>query len=183
MMKYVTGKRKHSGYQDLYRDGRVIARGGRDCASRYAAIAPALEARLGRGFTVCDVGGRDGYFPARLLHEGYASAATIVDSYAGDFEGITHLRQKYRPGDQIGTFNAILCLSVLHHVKDWRAVYEGLREHCRWLVVELPAPTERVRWASELNAHIPAEGELLGHAPNLGGKVQRPTYIVRGRLL
>lgn len=129
-------------YQDQWRDGRLVQRGRRECAARYAAIRAVLERELGRGFRVADVGGWDGYFPRRLA-EDLGAAAVNVDSRPAS-PGVSHQRLHVTADNvgEIGEHDAILLLSVLHHMPDWEAVYESLKAQATLLIVEVCHPDE-----------------------------------------
>ncbi len=128
-------------YQDIWRNGRLVAKGRRECEKRYQAIRTVLEGELGRGFSVADVGGWDGYFAVRLA-EDLGAKATNIDSR--DIKLPCHRRMKVTADNigQIGFNDAILTLSVLHHMPDWQEVYEGLKRQCLLLVVEVCHPDE-----------------------------------------
>jgi len=94
---------------------------------------------------VADIGGWDGYFVRRLT-EDFKGYGTLVEKRTADLSGtsITHLRVTVDADtvSKIGYHDAILILSVFHHMDDWQAVYEGLKAQCRELVVELAVPEE-----------------------------------------
>lgn len=173
-------------YQDLWRDGTLVARGRRDCAARYQLIRPALEGRLGRGFTVADVGGWDGYFGIRLA-EDLDAQATNVDRRSRNLP-IRHrvLDVTADTVHKIGAHDAILALSILHHMDDWQAVYEALRAQSRLLIVEAAHPDEagtaKVDGADRNTGpsygQVTADGHLLGATPGPNG-VDRPLMLVR----
>ncbi|MFW6031144.1 MAG: class I SAM-dependent methyltransferase [Myxococcota bacterium] len=176
-------KRDKRPYQDIWRDGRLIERGRRDCSTRYLAIRDALEEHVGYGFTVADIGGRDGYFLVRL-YEDLAARGTLIDPRPADLPGhIRHVKAKYKPKQDIGTYDVILLLSVLHHVGDWKAFYESLRARCRWLIVETANPEEtfkRERPLEEIDRRLSMDAEgYLCFSRSLKGPY-RPTYLVRG---
>lgn len=174
-------------YQDRWRDGRLVEKGRRDCGERYALIRPALEERLGRGFSIADVGGWDGYFATRLSEDCDAEAVNI-DRHDHDVQ-VPHrvLNVDHETVGQVGRHDAILALSVLHHMDDWQQVYEQLKRQCRLLVVELAHPDEaekaKVPGAARNTGpsfeHVMADdGLLLGWTvgPN---RVSRPLLLVR----
>lgn len=173
-------------YQDIWRAGTLLTRGKRDCAERYDIIRPALEKRLGKGFTVADVGGWDGYFGIRLTEDCNATALNI-DQRNRDLP-IEHRQLKVTADtvSQVGFHDVILVLSVLHHMDDWRDVYQALRDQSRLLVVELAHPDEattaKVDGAARNTApsyeQVMADGQVLGSTKGPNG-VDRPIVLVR----
>lgn len=173
-------------YQDVWRDGKVVTRGRRDCAARYQIIRPALHDRLGAGFTVADVGGWDGYFGIRLAEDCQATAVNI-DQRTRKLP-IEHRTMTVTADTvaQVGRHDAILALSILHHMDDWQQVYTALRTQSRLLIVELAHPDEastaKVDGADRNTApsyrQIIADGVKLGatRGPN---RVDRPIVLVR----
>lgn len=176
-------------YQDIWRDGKLIQEGRRECIQRYEAIRAILETELGRGFTVADVGGWDGYFSVRLAEDLEAEAVNI-DSR--DIALPIHKRLKVTAAtvEDVGRHDAILLLSVLHHLPDWEIVYEALKGQSLLLVVEVAHPDEtkydtlvmretRHRVVPQYEV-VSAEGELIAEAPALSQPhIKRPIYLVR----
>lgn len=178
-------------YQDIWRDGKLVRRGRRDCAGRYEAIRDALGRELGHGFTVADVGGWDGYFPVRLAEDLDATAENI-DPRHSNLRCHRQLRVTAETVGKVGYHDAILCLSVLHHMPDWREVYEGLKAQCRVLIVEVCHPDEAAgdspvmqltgeRIAPVFEAVSADAEDILCETPCLDDPaILRPTYLVRG---
>lgn len=178
-------------YQDIWRDGKLVRRGRRDCAGRYESIRETLERELGTGFTVADVGGWDGYFPVRLS-EDLGAAAENIDSRRSNLRCHRQLRVTADTVDKVGYHDAILCLSVLHHMPDWREVYEGLKAQCRVLIIEVchtdeaagDSPVMKLtgeRIAPVFEAVSADAEDILCETPCLDDpSILRPTYLVRG---
>ena len=176
---------------DLWRDGKLVRRGRRDCAGRYEAIRDALEREIGTGFTVADVGGWDGYFPVRLAEDLDATAENI-DPRRINLRCHRQLKVTAETVDQVGFHDAILCLSVLHHMPDWLEVYEGLKAQCRILIVEVCHPDEAAgdspvmqltgeRIAPVFEAVSADAEDILCETPCLDDKrILRPTYLIHG---
>ena len=179
-------------YQDVWRNGHLVQAGRRECSERYGAIARVLSGAFGRGFTVADVGGWDGYFAVRLAEE-LDAKATNIDSRRIDLP--CHRRMKVTADNvlTIGEQDAILCLSVLHHMEDWRAVYAGLKAQAKVLLVEVCHPDEAKGQLSpvmKLTAHRIAEQyavvsgdatQTIVETPCLDRpSVRRPTFLIHG---
>lgn len=179
-------------YQDIWRNGRVVRPGRRDCAGRYAAIRDVLERDLGREFSVADVGGWDGYFAVRLA-EDLGAKAENIDPRRVNLRLHRQMRVTAENVENVGYHDAILCLSVLHHLEDWEAVYEGLKAQCKTFVVEVCHPDEA---KGDLSPVIAATADriapihervsedavdLIAETPCLDDRsIMRPTYLVRG---
>lgn len=173
-------------YQDIWRDGRLVTKGRRDCGERYEIIRTALLCRLGTEFTVADVGGWDGYFGIRLAEDLNATAVNI-DQRHRDLP-IEHRVMTVTADtvSQVGRHDVILALSILHHMDDWLDVYRALRRQSRLLLVELAHPAEsrtaKVHGADRNTLpsyrQVMDDGLLLGETvgPN---RVRRPLVLVR----
>lgn len=184
----------HMSYQDvLDARMRVLQAGTRDCASRYDAIALELinlrmEER--RGFTVLDLGAYLGYFALRLAEE-FDARVTAVDDFpglkarCGDHPKIRVIPRRLSPAEvaELGRFEVVLALSVLHHIPEWAEMLEVLLANSDLLFVEVPDPTEVLPKAV---AHCP---ELTAAVEQLGGRaiartaghrsqIERTTWLV-----
>lgn len=176
-------------YQDIWRKGKLVKKGRRECAARYEAIRETIEAYCGRGCTVADVGGWDGYFPTRL-REDLKAKATNIDPRRISLPYHRQMRVTAKNVDEIGPHDAILCLSVLHHMDDWEAVYEGLKRQCPVLIIEVchpdevgsdsPVMRETGHRIAPIYERVMAEAaELLCETPCLDDQsISRPTVLV-----
>lgn len=178
-------------YQDIWRDGKLVRRGRRDCAGRYEAIRDALGRELGSGFSVADVGGWDGYFPVRLS-EDLGAAAENIDARHSTLRCHRQMKVTAETVGKVGYHDAILCLSVLHHMPDWREVYDGLKAQCKVLIIEVchtdeaagDSPVMKLtgeRIGPVFEAVSADAEDILCETPCLDDKrILRPTYLVRG---
>lgn len=176
-------------YQDVYRDGRVIEKGRRECAHRYKVIRDLIRAECVHGPTVADIGGWDGYFTRRLRDDLGADAVNI-DTRPG---ATMRMKVTKRTVSQIGYKDAILALSVLHHMGDWEPVLEALVRSCGILVVEVNHPDEakvdtpvmrltRDRFEGIYNAV--RHGELICETPALDPPHhKRPMFVLRNQTI
>lgn len=171
-------------YQDVWRDGRCVEKGRRECADRFDLIASALSGAS----SVVDVGGWDGYFARRFAEAGVH--ATIVEPRAvPDLPaGVVHRREKVTAATDLGVHDAGLLLSVLHHMPDWQGVYESLRRSSRQVVVEAAVPDEMVGDLSPtlvetggrigpIVERIAADARQIGSTRGPNGP-RRPIYLV-----
>lgn len=139
-------------YQDVWRQGKLVRAGRRDCAGRFEAIVQhVVEPRWGTPplppeFTVLDVGAWDGYF-ARRFHEAGATCTMVDERPLPDISGYIRIRYWRQRLDwasvtKLRHHNLTLALSVFHHMPDWDAVYGALLERTDVLVVETAVPEE-----------------------------------------
>jgi CTP-dependent riboflavin kinase len=166
-------------YQDVWADGVVLSRGSRECAGRFSVIAAQL-ATLRKPFSVLDLGAAGGYFAVRLAEE-FGAAVLAVDTHAvpecspskGSVRSIVQTATPQSLRD-LGSFDVILALSVLHHCEDWRGVLAQLRGMARSaLIVETPHKSEvlrRARWRERLGIiddAVSRIGSSIGTAPGI----------------
>lgn len=140
-------------YQDVINErGQTLAQGYRECASRYDLIRNYVS-RLRRPFTVLDLGASAGYFSIRLTEElGARCVAVEASAEIKKAEGrvAAIVQQRVTPEDvrKLGTFDVVLGLSVLHHMKDWREMLKMLDRVTRSaLFIETPHPNEKLKRA------------------------------------
>lgn len=163
------------GYQAVWKDGREVRPGQRDCAGRYEAIR--RELHRFHGFSVLDVGAYEGYFSIRLAEE-FGARCVAVDDYRGlpeaelktsDGGRVLFVRQRFERDDldRLSGYEVTLLLSVLHHVPWWREMLATAVTSSRLTFVELSDTRERLPGAV---AH--AETHAMHDAVNaLGGIV------------
>lgn len=125
-------------YQDVWRDGRLVTKGRRECARRFEAIRD----HVGPVGSVLDVGGWDGYFSRRFAEAG-AEVTLIEPRNVADVpDGVTHRQERVDASTAFPRVDVALALAVLHHMPDWEQVYEALRRRSDTLVVEVAHPDE-----------------------------------------
>lgn len=143
-------------YQDRLPGSRSPGQGYRECAGRYRVISLALRS-LPSPFTVLDLGAAEGYFSSRIAGEFGAfvtavEARTIKDS--NYHPRVTWIQKAITPQEvlELGSFDVVLALSVLHHLPNWKKMLEALVAVThRTLFVETPHPSERLRQAKARN--------------------------------
>lgn len=171
-------------YQPKRRDGRDMGNPARPAAPRYKAIANELEGR--EGLRVLDLGAHEAYFALRLA-EDFDARVTAVDDWrglrpaleeAGD-DRVTGLYERLTPQRlaELGNFDVILCLSVLHHVPWWEQMLTQVRAQSRLLVCEVAVAHEVLPKAV---AHCP---EIPAAVKALGGRVIARTHGYKSRKL
>lgn len=178
-------------YQPEWVGGKTVGSSRRDAAGRYAAIAAELQGMY--GFSVLDLGAYAGYFSLRLADEFGASVTAVDDSpeLAGTLTRSPHPRVQgvFTKVDAqalaaLGTFDVVLCLSVLHHVTWWRSMIDMLIEQSEILFVETPDPAETLPAAIAHSPEIPRVLEIKGgrkihESPGFDAAFLRPTYVIR----
>lgn len=170
-------------YQDVWRDGRLVRKGRRECAQRFADIAQ----RVGDIRTLVDVGGWDGYMARRFAEAGVECTLIEPRNVADLPAGVTHRQESITGTTQLERVDVILALSVLHHIDDWQDVYALLRRSCDALIVETPHPDEGdtgERVIAETKHRIvplwermEADGEVFATTPGPNG-IDRPLFAV-----
>lgn len=183
-------------YQDQWVQGRgAVSRGYRECGARYARIAAALPPALPRPFTVLDLGADRAYFSLRLAEDFGAECLAVnrepivAESVAMNPGTSVTARVEEVTRDnlsQLGTFDVILALSILHHFPHtWRDMIDQLERMARWCVfIEATAPGEPVKPRDGdrfegLAQEVARRGRLIGQGPAVfGGTEARGIYRI-----
>ncbi|HVX01191.1 MAG TPA: hypothetical protein VHA52_12275, partial [Candidatus Babeliaceae bacterium] len=74
-------------YQDIIINGKVVAKGSRECESRYQAIEVILK-KYKRPITMLDIGASEGFFSFRAAQDG-ATCVMIEGNYASESQEST----------------------------------------------------------------------------------------------
>lgn len=173
-------------YQPLWDNGRHIKPGRRNTENRYLAVANYLAGR--RGFTVLDFGSHIGYFARRLAHEFDAKCVAVDDhpklQPAPGVETI-HKRLTAREIRELGHFDVTLCLSVLHHIHQWRATLKAILDSAPTVFIETANPDEHLpnakRHDSSDAIHDAVEaagGRPLTYTPGYDTNYHRPLWVI-----
>jgi 2-polyprenyl-3-methyl-5-hydroxy-6-metoxy-1,4-benzoquinol methylase len=171
-------------YQPRWVGGREAGTSIRKAAPRYEAIAGQLQGR--RGFTVLDLGAYNGYFSLRLA-EDFDASCTAVDNWRGlplalaeaDDDRVRAVCERLTPATlrALGSFDVVLCLSVLHHVTWWEQMLAQLQKQARMLFIEVASANEVLPKAV---AHCP---QIPAAAAGLGGRVIARTHGYKSKKL
>lgn len=173
-------------YQPTWANGREVKPGRRPCDSRYAAIANYLAGR--QDFTVLDFGSHLGYFSQRL-HEDFNADCTAVDDYQHLTEkpGVTVINERLTAAQvrKLGTFDVTLCLSVLHHVPQWKAMLSAILDSAPIVFLEVADPDETLPGArthgksEQIFAAIEGTGaRVLTHTKGFDDNYHRPLWVL-----
>jgi hypothetical protein len=162
-------------YQDVVLDGRTARTGVRDCAARWAAIAPHLPARG----ALLDIGANFAWFCLRWCAEGRnrtavaleadprtgAVARHVLASHADRrialvtaLAGASATEEFRVRGDR---FAAALCLSVLHWIPDHREFLTGLGRVADRIFIEHCDPREEGAGVDSIRREIGEIGPYL----------------------
>lgn len=180
-------------YQDVIDDkGQTLVQGYRECAGRYEAIREYVS-DLRRPFTVLDLGAASGYFSIRLTQDFGARCVAVesrnVIDHAEPYVAAI-VKKAVTPEDvrQLGTFDVVLGLSVLHHMRYWRDMVRMLNKITRSaLIVETPHCKEALKKAvachelPQIISLLEAHGlEQISSAPAVWEKsLPRPMLALR----
>lgn len=152
-------------YQDVVVDGSTVAKGVRECDSRYNLIEPYLKDNE----VVLDVGSSLGYFSTRIAREHPSSLVVSFESVA------EHCEVQRQIAEKEGLFNLVVChhrlsreclrvwercvecidlvllLSVLHHFpkEDVVPVFDMLGSMSAKIIAEFPNQREKKICGSE----------------------------------
>lgn len=169
-------------YQPKRRNGKDVGRAARPAAARYDAIRAEIGDRS--GLRILDIGAHEAYFSLRLAEECGASV-TAVDDWQGlrpalevaRHPHVTGVYERLTPESlaELGDWDVILCLSVLHHVPWWEQMLTQVRAQSQLLVVEVAVAHEVLPKAV---AHCP---EIPDAVRSLGGRVIARTHGYRSR--
>lgn len=140
-------------YQPTWKDGREVAKGKRDGAQRYDAISQYLRDRQGlpNDLRILDFGAQAGYFSQRLA-EDFDARVVAIDSNrkalaeAGRDKRIRTRIAHYTPDQlrNLGHFDVVLALSVLHHQPNWQEYLDALTSIGTVVFVEVSHPDEQL---------------------------------------
>lgn len=164
-----------STYQDVVVAGRTVRQGTRDCAARWKAIAPYVSA----AGSVLDVGSNFGWFGLKACED---SPHCVVLSVEGDERSARVQRRvlQLNRSERIcllvrkmdsrlaadfarvaGRFDAVLCLSVLHWIRDHRQVLSALGAISTRLLIEHPEAEESGAGVRRIREEIGPIGPYL----------------------
>jgi hypothetical protein len=179
-------------YQDLVDEmGQTLAPGYRECEKRYELIRQVVEP-LRRPFTVLDLGANAGYFSIRLTQDYGARCVAVEpmpDIKKAEGRVAAIVNRAVTPDDvhRLGTFDVVLGLSVLHHMKYWRKMLEMMNSIARSvLIIETPSCKERLKKAVACHelpmilSYVQSAGlKKIGSTPAVWQRdVMRPMYAI-----
>ena len=143
-------------YQDILINGEIIIPGIRDCESRYKYIKKQIKNDDNKPFSILDIGANFGYYSLKLVEDFPNAFVTMVqcapeeavlkyicesNNKLNDRLCLLNLRLDISNLEILskqGSFDYILCNNVLHHMGDYKLVYEKLKRMCKNLIIETP---------------------------------------------
>ena len=134
-------------YQDHWQSGELIAKGYRECESRWQAISSFLN-RFIRPVTVLDIGANRGYFGARILHDYPESVVVSLDrevSISNLYSSSVVLKHELTRNtahnlSKCESFDVILAMNVLHHfeLEQLEQVWNSICRMGEFVISETP---------------------------------------------
>lgn len=156
--KYLT---KCELYQDIVVNGEVVKKGKRSCDDRYEYIKSLITIQE-RPFTVLDIGANFGYYSIRLAQD-FPNSYVVMVQHGIEAQVLREIIELNTSiNDRLCLLNAtataknmsslslcehfdyIMCNNVLHHMSDYKVVYQSLKNMCKYLIIETP-PVEDKR--------------------------------------
>lgn len=178
-------------YQDTWLNGKCIAKGQRDCESRYNMIWNVCNNKNIK--SVLDIGANMCYFGLRLIEDFNCSVVAFeFNSFEmrqahvkrNNTNKLMLLNRKLSIPDldilqSVGKFDLVLALSVLHHVpgsvSEW---VDKIRSLGKSSIIEFAVEDNASRIATRKDYIIPQDGKLLGYADShLSETIKRPIYL------
>lgn len=152
----------------------------RNSKQRLAAITEYLGDR--EGFTVLELGALDGYFSKHLAETHKAQCTAVDDNpHLQESPGVTVVQDRLSATAirKLGPFDVALCLSVLHHLPQWKATLNALLDAAPVVIVESAHPDEALPKAGNHKA----SADILAAIENAGGVAvaEHPGYDQRYR--
>ncbi|KZA21874.1 class I SAM-dependent methyltransferase [Acinetobacter baumannii] len=173
-------------YQPRWVNGKTVGVSQRDAEGRFAAIAKHLYGQF--GFTALDLGAHQGYFAHRLADEFGAEVIAADDSPVLESgPGVSLIHKRLTPADILGLkhVDVALCLSVLHHVPQWRETLDALRSISDVLFVETAIPDEILPTAvahgdsAAIQANVESMGgKAIAWTPGYDANHLRPLWVI-----
>lgn len=175
-------------YQPRWADGKTIGTGQRDADNRAGVIVDYLDRHgYGKGARILDFGAYTGYFAHRLADQ-LGCSCVAVDNHTGlkSSPRVEVINEHLTPQQirKLGKFDAVLCLSVLHHLPNWQAYLDAFRKS-DVVFVETSEPAEHLPKAA---AHSDAATiketvkklatGILTHTPGFDKKHDRPLWVI-----
>jgi len=182
-------------YQDIWKKGKLVEAGERDCESRYQEIRE-LAKLYKRPFTVLDIGANCGYFSIRLAEEFPHCTCVAVEPTYFKLEDVSHLDNlvvltkplNLKSLTNLGRserFDIVLCLSAIHYldpVASYRTILDSLVQLGTHLVLELPVESRTLsNRFDEMHKLITALGVPKKYIQShVNSRERRPLYILDG---
>lgn len=184
-------------YQDIWRNGKLIQAGDRECQNRYEIIKSFCELKFHEPFSVCDIGANMAYFGIRLIedfdcwvmafefHQFENRVKEINKNKLGN--KLMYINRKITLNDlsvmnHCCKFDLILATSVLHHVTEPVQLWiDGMKNMCKYLIVEF-AGVDSELTTKRKEYILPPDGIVIGHGDShLEDNFKRPIILYHGK--
>lgn len=178
-------------YQDTWKDGELVQKGKRECASRYEVVRKFCEENFHEPFSVLDIGANMCYFGIRLIEDFGCNVLAFEfhqfekrKAAIGDVPGLSFIKKKLKFDEilELPRFDLILALSVLHHVQEPIGMWiSRLTLRCKHLIIE-HAESDSTRPAVRTNYTLPDGGKIIGYGDShLQENFKRKIIVYAGR--
>ncbi|AEK09402.1 methyltransferase [Mycobacterium phage LittleE] len=176
-------------YQPKWVGGKTVGKGERDAAKRCDAIIAYLSRH---GFEddarVLDLGAYSGYFSHRLADRfGFRVVAADDNPDLHPGRNVQVINRRLTPDEirALGHFDAVLCLSVLHHQPNWRDYLTALQDVGDHLLIETSHPAEHLPsaraqdQAADIESAVRAIASgIVAYTPGYDHSQRRPLWVV-----
>lgn len=157
----------------------------RSCEDRYEVIKK-LACQYKRQFSVLDVGANYGWFGQRLVRDFDCVYVGIDNKVIDPHPRIWHINkhltaQQYLDLSRCESFDIVLCLAVLHHMDDYKKVFQAMKRLGVWAIFEIPGVDDVNARAPEKHEAIAElfKGEPIAQFKSHVSDSLRPWYIYR----
>ena len=121
-----------------------------------------------------ELGALDGYFSKHLAETHKAQCTAVDDNpHLQESPGVTVVQDRLSATAirKLGPFDVALCLSVLHHLPQWKATLNALLDAAPVVIVESAHPDEALPKAGNHKA----SADILAAIENVGGPCSSST--------
>lgn len=142
-------------YQDIIINNKLFIKGKRNCEDRYNCMKKFINCK--RPFTILDIGANFGYYSLKIAND-FPNSYVVMIQQPGveskllneilkantNLNNRTCLLELKCNADYMEKlaecehFDYIICNNILHHMNDYKRVYESLKKMCKYLIIETP---------------------------------------------
>lgn len=153
-----------------------------------------IRSHLPEGGVALDLGANDGCFSEQLAAMGFTVHAIERKGEPQRIDGVhwhkATISAEYVKtlAEQVGPFDVVLAMSIIHHLRDWASAYWAIRAVSKVAIFEVPNPLEERTRSRTLDAKVGplyelvmAGGAVIGEAPGWKTRHLRPTVLHCGK--
>lgn len=181
-------------YQDTWVNGRMVAKGNRECEKRYSVIRDYLTNRDQQIKSVLDIGANMCYFGLRLIEDfGCSVMAFEFNGFdmrmahvkANKTKKLMLLNRKLSISDldilaSCTHFDVVLAISVLHHLPGDSQQWVDLFRRLGGMVIIEFALTDSTRSSIRPNYAVPHDATIIGYGDShLKKNFKRPIVCLK----